>query len=159
VAFIRTTSLISHGSCPEKARLSLEKAFSLDRSDARIGMELDQLYKRLNLNPKLRWAFLEENHTLVEKRDDLFLEKVTLLNLKGRYEEAYSTIMSRQFHPWEGGEGIVSEQYVWCLTELAKKAIQSGHFPEALRNNLYHKGAHIHFKDLNISFPYPHLEG
>ena len=122
-------------------------------------MELDQLYKRLNLNPKLRWAFLEENHTLVEKRDDLFLEKVTLLNLKGRYEEAYSTIMSRQFHPWEGGEGIVSEQYVWCLTELAKKAIQSGHFPEALRNNLYHKGAHIHFKDLNISFPYPHLEG
>ncbi|HPJ77157.1 MAG TPA: DUF5107 domain-containing protein [Prolixibacteraceae bacterium] len=115
-----------------KARLSLEKAFSLDRSDARIGMELDQLYKRLNHHPEMRWAFLEENHPLVEKRDDLFLEKITLLNMKGMHEEAYRNIMSRKFHPWEGGEGKVSEQYVWSLTELAKKAIQSGNFPEAL---------------------------
>jgi tetratricopeptide (TPR) repeat protein len=33
--------------------------------------------------------------------------------------------MSRKFHPWEGGEGKVTGQYVFCLTEMAKKAIEA----------------------------------
>ena len=33
------------------------------------------------------------------------LEYATLLNLLGRYQEAYNFIMSCRFHPWEGGEG------------------------------------------------------
>ena len=49
---------------------------------------------------------------LVEKRDDLYIEFVTLYNNTSKNEEALRLIMNRKFHPWEGGEGKVIAQYV-----------------------------------------------
>jgi len=115
-----------------KALASLEKAFSLDPSDARILMELDQLYKRLNYSPEKRLAFLQKYSELVNARDDLYLEQATLLNLSGEHEKAYRMLLSRKFHPWEGGEGKVTGQYVFSLTEMAKKAIRKNQFQEAI---------------------------
>jgi tetratricopeptide (TPR) repeat protein len=40
--------------------------------------------------------------------------------------------MSRQFHPWEGGEGKVTGQYIFSLIEMAKKAIQQKNFNLAI---------------------------
>jgi tetratricopeptide (TPR) repeat protein len=40
--------------------------------------------------------------------------------------------MSRKFHPWEGGEGKVTGQYVFSLTEMAKQAIQEKHYEKAI---------------------------
>ena len=59
---------------------------------------------------------------LLEKRDDLYTEYITLLNLSGEYEDAYRRIMSHNFHPWEGGEGKIPAQYRTALINLAKKA-------------------------------------
>ncbi|MGE4568021.1 MAG: DUF5107 domain-containing protein [Bacteroidales bacterium] len=108
---------------PEKALNSLACAFSLDESDARILMELDQLYKRMGYSAEIRLEKLEKYPKLVDLRDDLYLETVTLYNQLGRYEQAYNLLMVRKFHPWEGGEGKVTGQYVFSLTEMAKKAI------------------------------------
>ncbi|MDP2890523.1 MAG: DUF5107 domain-containing protein [Bacteroidota bacterium] len=116
----------------EKALKSLEKAFELDKSDARILMELDQLYKRLNYPLEQRLDNLVCFSTLVDQRDDLYLELATLYNLTGKFKTAYDLIMSRQFHPWEGGEGNVTGQYVFSLTEMAKKAIQDKNFKEVI---------------------------
>ena len=41
-------------------------------------------------------------------------------------------LAARKFHPWEGGEGKVTGQYVLCHVELAKEAISAGRFEEAL---------------------------
>ena len=117
----------------KKALLELEKAFTLDQSDARILMELDQLYKRLNYSIEFRLELLDKHKTLVDFRDDLYLEKCTLLNLKGNYNEALNLIEKRKFHPWEGGEGKVTGQFLLSLTELAKIAIKNGEFNEALK--------------------------
>lgn len=106
-----------------KALAELEKAFALDPTDARILMELDQLYKRLNYKPEARLKNLEKYPELVSFRDDLYLEYATLLNMLGNFEKACEMLLSRKFHPWEGGEGKVTEQYVFSLTEMAKKAI------------------------------------
>ena len=57
-------------------------------TDARILMELDQLYKRLNCSHEDRLAFLEKHKDIAFQRDDLYLEYVTLLNQLGQYEEA-----------------------------------------------------------------------
>ena len=76
---------------------------------------------------------LEKHLRLVEDRDDLYLERVTLYNLLGQFEKAFELLMNRKFHPWEGGEGKVSAQYVLCLLELAKKAIMEGAYPKALK--------------------------
>ncbi|WP_217606757.1 DUF5107 domain-containing protein [Chitinophaga sp. GbtcB8] len=118
---------------PAEATASLEKAFELDETDARICMELDQLYKRLNKPAATRLLMLEKYPALVNDRDDLFLEKITLYNLLGRHQEAYNLLMQRNFHPWEGGEGKVTFQYVYSLVSMAKAAINAADYTKALQ--------------------------
>ncbi|WP_099467608.1 DUF5107 domain-containing protein [Konateibacter massiliensis] len=108
---------------PEKAREVLERAFSLDTSDSRIFLELDQLYKKLGVSFETRLSRYEKYKKTFEKRDDLFLEYVALHNMLGQYKRAYELIMSRSFHPWEGGEGKVPAQYKLSLIELSKAAM------------------------------------
>lgn len=81
---------------------------------------------------KERLAFLEKHLDLVERRDDLSVERVTLYNQLGEYEKAKSLIASRKFHPWEGGEGKISGQYIICRIELAKKAIAEKRYQDAI---------------------------
>ena len=114
------------------ALCSMEKAFSLDQSDARVLMELDQLYKKLNKNHTKRLAFLELHLALVEKREDLQLERITLYNQLGKYQKVKELIAACQFHPWEGGEGKVVRQYLVCHLELAKQAIEKGVYEDAI---------------------------
>nr|WP_121270256.1 DUF5107 domain-containing protein [Pedobacter schmidteae] len=116
----------------DKALACFEKAFALDQTDARIFMELDQLYKRLNVEPAVRLKLLEAHPQLIFFRDDVYLEQVALYNFTGRYEKAYELLMSRHFHPWEGGEGKVSGQYLFCLTEMAKQHLQGGAYRAAI---------------------------
>ena len=117
----------------QEAVLLLEKAFALDTTDARILMELDQLYKRLNRPHADRLAFLERNKEVAFTRDDLYLEYVTLLNQLGRYEEAVQMIAARKFHPWEGGEGKVPAQYQLARVEIVKKLLNDNEFEKALQ--------------------------
>lgn len=131
---------------PEKARVSLEKAFELNPTDARVLMELDQLYKKLNVEPSARLSMLEKSPDLVDFRDDLYLEHITLLNLLGEEEKALELIMDRQFHPWEGGEGKVPGQYLYSHVEIAKKAISKGEYQKAINH-------------LNQTCHYPHNLG
>ena len=101
----------------------MEKAFHLDETDSRMLMELDQLYKRLHKPHQVRLDFLQKYPQLIQQRDDLVLEEITLLNQLGRYEEAMEKLDAHQFHPWEGGEGKVSSQYQICRVELAKQEL------------------------------------
>jgi len=109
---------------PNKALTELEKAFELNTSDARVLMELDQLYKKLNKDYDFRLSLLEKNLNLVNSRDDLYLERITLLNLKGKFRKALELLLKRKFHPWEGGEGKVTGQYIFSLTEMAKQSLK-----------------------------------
>lgn len=117
---------------PEKAVEYMEKAFWLDRSDSRVLMELDQLYKRLRYPHEDRLRLLEEYAGLTASRDDLVLERITLLNQLGRHEEAKDLLDSHRFHPWEGGEGKVPAQYQTARVELAKKAMLDGRYDDAI---------------------------
>lgn len=111
---------------PEKARMAMEKASRLAPKDARIFLEQDQLYKKLRMPVAERLKRYEAARDVFMQRDDLMIEYATLLNLLGRYEEAYRFIMANRFHPWEGGEGKVTTQYTVALTELARAAMAAG---------------------------------
>lgn len=104
-----------------KAVAALEKAFAMDETDTRVFFELDQLYKVMNESLEKRLAFMNRYPELLERRDDLYTEYITLLNLNGEYENAYQRIMSHNFHPWEGGEGKIPAQYRKALINLARK--------------------------------------
>ncbi len=107
-----------------RALQEMELAFTLDQSDARIFMELDQLYKKLDTPYAERLQNYVALPDIISQRDDLILEHATLLNQLGRYEEAKSIIDNHVFHPWEGGEGKVSGQYQLCRLEIAKSIIE-----------------------------------
>lgn len=107
----------------DQALAEMEQAFALDQSDARVFMELDQLYKKLDRQPEERLSRFEAYRSLVAQRDDLMLEYATLLNDLGRYTMAKEVIDGRIFHPWEGGEGKVSGQYQRCRLERAKQLL------------------------------------
>ena len=116
---------------PQRAYEEMEKAFALDETDARVYLELDQLKKRLNVAVKERWSDMEKHFNLVESRDDLYLEYVTLLNTLGENAKALDLIMVRKFHQWEGGEGKVAAQYLTALYQLAKAAVAKEDYAEA----------------------------
>lgn len=110
----------------------LERAFSLNATDARVLMELDQLHKRMGHSPKERLALLSRYKDVAFSRDDLYLEYATLLNMTGEYEQAMQMIDARQFHPWEGGEGKVPAQYQYARVELTKRRLEEQKHEEAL---------------------------
>ena len=120
-------------SSQDEAVEMMERAFHLDESDARMLMELDQLYKRLHHPHQKRLDFLKKYPQLIQQRDDLVLEEITLLNQLGRYEEAMQKLDAHQFHPWEGGEGKVPAQYQISRVELAKQAIAAKDYDKAIR--------------------------
>ena len=116
----------------EQARISLEKAFVCNPFDARVLYELDALYKKIGIVPANRIANLEGHWELVLTRDDLYLEYITLLNTTQQYEKAIALLASRKFHPWEGGEGKVTGQYVFAHVELGKQLLAAQKGKEAV---------------------------
>jgi tetratricopeptide (TPR) repeat protein len=117
----------------QKALSLLEKAFALDTTDARVLMELDQLYKITGRSFEKRLSLLDQYPQLVEQRDDLFLEKITLYNNTGEFRKAKNLLASRKFHPWEGGEGKVVGQFLLCHLELAKQELLKGNYTDAIQ--------------------------
>lgn len=117
---------------PQWALASFEKAFQLNAKDARVFFELDQLLKKLNLLPEERLARLDSYPHLVAQRDDLMIERITLLNLLGRPDEALAAIAAHTFHPWEGGEGKLPGQYVWGLVCKARQLIEHAEYQPAI---------------------------
>lgn len=116
----------------ERALQHYERAFALDETDARILFELDQLYLKMGRPPSERLAFLQRHQACVDKRDDLTIEAATLHNLLGKPQAALDIVMSRAFHPWEGGEGVVTGQYVASLIQLARGHIRQRHYDRAI---------------------------
>ena len=113
------------------AKLEMEKSFSIDSTDARVFLELDQLYKKLEMSYADRLDKFEANMNLIQSRDDLFIEYITLKNMVFAHESALDLIESRKFHPWEGGEGKITAQYTIALTEIAKKKMKNRDWNDA----------------------------
>lgn len=116
---------------PQKAKTEMEKAFALDKTDARVFLELDQLYKKMGMAFDERRKNYEKHQDTIKDRDDVILEFVTLYNLSGMHKKAYDTIMSHTFRPWEGAEGRISGQYKTALLGMVKEKMVSEEYEEA----------------------------
>ncbi|HWR14104.1 MAG TPA: DUF5107 domain-containing protein [Terriglobales bacterium] len=116
------------------AKVAYEKAFEVNSDDARLLYELDQLYKRTGVPAAKRLSMLEKHPALVARRDDLNVEIITLYNQVGRPEKALEMLRERRFNPWEGGEGLVSGQYVWAHLLLGRSLLERGEAQKALEH-------------------------
>lgn len=116
------------------ARREYARALELDPGDGRLVYEVDQLEKKLNERPERRLAFLEERHEAVLARDDASVELAALLNLRDRHADALDLLLSRRFHPWEGGEGAVLRQYRAARLGLGRAALDGDDARQALEH-------------------------
>lgn len=117
----------------EKAREAFEKARAANPADARVLYEQDQLAKRTGATPQARLERLEQQMQLVAERDDLSVELASLYNQTGQPEKALEILRSRQFQPWEGGEGLTIAQYVRAHLALGRRALAKGDAAGAAR--------------------------
>ena len=109
------------------------RALEVNSDDARVLYEWDQLKKRGCLvSPEERLRMLDERKDLVVRRDDLTVEYITLLNQCGQWSAALEHLGKRRFSPWEGGEGLVSAQYVYAHRALGREALATGRYDDAL---------------------------
>ena len=86
---------------PAKALDYMKQAFELDSSYPRFLLEYDQLAAKNNVALEDRLALLEKYPELVEDRDVLYLEYITLLNETDQYDKALDALKGHTFHPWK----------------------------------------------------------
>ncbi|MEN8847585.1 MAG: DUF5107 domain-containing protein [Akkermansiaceae bacterium] len=115
----------------EGAHQSYLQAIKLAPHDARLVSEFDQLCQKQNTPLADRLAFLEARRELVTTRDDATVALAALYNLQQRPQDALDLLLSRPFHPWEGGEGAVLRQYTNAHLALGRAALDDGDFTKA----------------------------
>jgi tetratricopeptide (TPR) repeat protein len=116
----------------DAAVAAFDRAQAADPQDGRILYERDQLWKRTGVAPPERLVELLRHANLVAVRDDLSVEVATLYNQTGKPEQAFAGLLSRNFQPWEGGEGLVLAQFVRACLLLARSAVAAGKPREAI---------------------------
>ncbi len=117
-----------------RARAGYLRAIQLDPSDPRLVCEYDQLRAKLNDPLEDRLELLQQKRDLVLERDDASVALATLLNLLDRPQEALDLLLSRRFHPWEGGEGAVLRQFTSAHLLLGRQALDRGDAESALQH-------------------------
>lgn len=115
-----------------KALPAMKRAVELDPDYSRFLLEYDQLCAKAGYSNEDRLKVLKAHIDLVTYRDALYLEYITLLNNTGQYEKALDCLTTHQFHPWEGGEGKVSAQYRYALTQKALLLLNKKQYDEAI---------------------------
>jgi tetratricopeptide (TPR) repeat protein len=116
----------------DAAVAAFNRAQAADPQDGRILYERDQLWKRAGIAPERRLAELQRHAGLVATRDDLSVELASLHNQTGEPDQALSSLLSRNFQPWEGGEGLVLGQFVRARLLLARRAIAAEKHTDAI---------------------------
>ncbi|MAY51167.1 MAG: DUF5107 domain-containing protein [Microbacterium sp.] len=114
----------------EGADAALRHALHL-RADARLVLERDLLAERRGLDAGARLALLNEHAPLIGTRDDLALRHVSLLLDLDRIWEAWRVLTSREFRPFEGGEGRVIAAFDRAICAQARALLADG-TPDAL---------------------------
>ncbi|AJZ90656.1 Uncharacterized protein yphG [Beauveria bassiana D1-5] len=102
----------------------MDTACKLQPNDSRLLFERDLLDKLTAVAPETRLARLEANLPCALGRDDMTAELLSLWHQCGKTAEAEKILASRKFHPWEGGEGKITGQFIlnhllraWTLIE------------------------------------------
>ncbi|MBK4347120.1 DUF5107 domain-containing protein [Lacisediminihabitans changchengi] len=111
---------------PQAARRHYDAALALAPSNAKLLFESDQLAARLGDSHDVRRMRLERSADLVGARDDLTVVFAGLLTATGDPGAARRLLLSRQFQPWEGGEGQVITAWEDAHLALARQALAAG---------------------------------
>ncbi|QHM73258.1 DUF5107 domain-containing protein [Mixta intestinalis] len=115
----------------QRAESYLQRAVELEPDNARFLFELDYLRKLNARSVSERLSLLAARREIVLKRDDLTAELLSLWHIAGENSAAAQVLATRKFHPWEGGEGKVTGQYLINQQRRALAHIANGELAQA----------------------------
>ncbi len=113
------------------AKECMEKALCYLPNEPRLIMEYQQLLKNMDYSPEKRLEMYDKYNELMLKRDDCYLDKITLKCLVGEYEEAINMAKQRRFHIYEGGEGKLTKQHAWMHVLYGNVLAENGEYEKA----------------------------
>lgn len=108
----------------------LAQAVALEPSNARFLFERDCLAKLTAQPTSTRLASLAASQEVVFDRDDLTAELLSLWNITGQWQKAANVLRDRVFHPWEGGEGKITGQYLQNQMHRALALMAAGEWAD-----------------------------
>lgn len=120
------------------AKVCMEKALMYLPTEPRLIMEYQQLLKNMDYAPSKRLEMYEKYNELMLKRDDCYLDKITLKCLVGEYAQAIEMAKNRRFHIYEGGEGKLTKQHAWMHVLYGNELTANGDYAKA--EEIYKKG-------------------
>lgn len=123
------------------AKTLMEKALEYDTSDPRILFEYQHLLKNMDIAPEARLATYDKYESLMLKRDDSYLDYLTLKCMVGDYKGAIELAKSRRFHIYEGGEGKLTKQHAWMHVLHANELAENGETKKA--QDIYKDGINM----------------
>lgn len=110
----------------------MEKAFRMDPKDHRVFYELMQYYRNTGMPVAKRLRLLELHADLVSMRDDLYTKAISTYIEAGNYEKAIDMLNAHEFHPYEGGEGVLTGEHIAAHHLLGAEKLRQGNASEAL---------------------------
>ncbi|MBQ7247192.1 MAG: DUF5107 domain-containing protein [Lachnospiraceae bacterium] len=123
------------------AKDCMEKALEYMPGEPRLLMEYQQLLKNMDYSPQIRLGVYEKYDSLMQQRDDCYLDKLTLKSMTGEYREAIEMAKNRRFHIYEGGEGKLTKQHAWMHVLYGNKLAEEGRYGEA--ESMYLEGINM----------------
>lgn len=125
----------------EKALNCMENALKFCPTDPRLLLEYEQLLKNTGADIEKRLAVYDKYPELLKQRDDCYLDRLTLLSMQGKYEEAVKLAADKHFHIYEGGEGKLTKLHAWMYVLLGNEYAKSGDKTKA--EDAYKKGINM----------------
>ncbi len=113
------------------AKLCMERALENKPDDPRLILEYQQILKNMNYPPEHRIAVYKKYEALMLKRDDCYLDLITLYCITGDYERAIKMAKGRRFHIYEGGEGKLTKLHAWMYVLYGNELKRQGKYEEA----------------------------
>lgn len=117
----------------EEAGELIRTAFYMDDTDPRVFFEYMQYLRAVNAPVEKRLELFERYPQLTCQHDDTYAKYVSTLIEGGHCREAKDRLLKRVFHPYEGGEGIVTNAFCDVSIMLAEQALAENDPERALR--------------------------
>lgn len=119
---------------PAKAIQYLKKSLKLQPEDPQLLWELNYLIKLAKGTPEENLQLLDSYSGVVEKNNNLVLEKIKIYNALLQPEKAIELLNSHNFTPCEGGEQAVAEQHIYAHLMQGRKAMKEERYREAVKH-------------------------
>ncbi len=113
------------------AKLCMENAIRYLPEEPRLIMEYQQLLKNMDFSPRHRMSVYDKFEKVAFKRDDCYLDMITLKCLAGEYETAIDMAKQHRFHIYEGGEGKLTKLHAWMHVLYGNRLMDSGDLKKA----------------------------